>query len=50
MPSLSPDDRRQFQRAWPLARLLFLVPPAGNLILVLGPQAWLAVLEEGFRG
>ncbi len=35
--------------AAPLALLLFLVPPAGYLILVPGPQAWLAVLEEGHR-
>ncbi len=36
--------------AAPLALLLFLVPPAGYLILVPGPQAWLAVLEAGHRG
>lgn len=33
-----------------LVLLLFLVPPAGYLILVPGPQVWLAVLEEGRRG
>ncbi len=36
--------------ATPLALLLFLVPPAGYLILVPGPEAWLAVLEAGHRG
>lgn len=36
--------------AAPLALLLFLVPPAGYLILVPGPQAWLAVLEANHRG
>lgn len=36
--------------ATPLVFLLFLVPPVGYLMLVPGPQAWLAVLEEGRRG
>jgi len=36
--------------AAPFAFILFLVPPAGYLILVPGLQAWLAVLEEGAHG
>ena len=34
----------------PLVFLLFLVPPVGYLVLVPGPQVWLAILEGATRG